>query len=217
MEWPGSQRITWLNYRHVSLERRSLYEIRAVNSTRPLIHLSTPQLAHVLKYGIVDAQTLLCARLRVTMEASDAKDSVRSTDLGISPNRLARIAGFLHLSLIPVGVFGILYVPSTLFVPGDIATTASNIAANESLFRLSIVSALLAQVINIFVVILLYKLLKPVSKNLASLMVIFLLLGVPIAMLNELTHYATLLLVSGSEYSAKLHNRTVTRPSVSLP
>jgi hypothetical protein len=125
-----------------------------------------------------------------------------STDLGISPNRLARIAGFLHLSLIPVGVFGILYVPSVLFVPGDIATTASNIAANESLFRLSIVSAFLAQIINIFVVVLLYKLLKPASKNLAALMVIFLLLGVPIAMLNELTNYATLILVGGSEYAA---------------
>lgn len=136
------------------------------------------------------------------METRNAETGVGSTGLGISPNRLARIAGFLHLSLIPLGVFGILYVPAILFVPGDIATTASNIAANESLFRLSIVSALLVQIVNIFVVVFLCKLLKPASKNLAVLMVIFIALGVPIAMLNELTNYAALLLVSGPEYSA---------------
>lgn len=102
-----------------------------------------------------------------------------------NPNKTARIAGFLYLLLAPLGVLGIMYIPSTLFVPGDTAVTASNIMANESLFRLGIVSALLVQVIIIFVVLFLYKLLKPVNKNMARLMVIFILLGAPIAMLNE--------------------------------
>jgi hypothetical protein len=56
--------------------------------------------------------------------------------------------------------------------------------ASESLFRLSIVSALTVQIVNMLVVLLLYKLLKPVNKNIALLMVIFLLVAVPIAMLN---------------------------------
>ena len=60
-----------------------------------------------------------------------------------SIQKTARIAGFLYLLLIPLGIFGILYVPSVLVAPGDIATTISNIMAHESLFRLSIVSALL--------------------------------------------------------------------------
>ena len=46
----------------------------------------------------------------------------------------------------------------------------------------------------------LYQLLKPVNKNMALLMVIFLLLGVPIAMLNELNQFAVLLLSSGADY-----------------
>lgn len=85
-----------------------------------------------------------------------------------------------------------------LIVPGDAAATADHILASELLFRLSIVSALLVQLINIWVVLILYKLLKPVNKNTALLMVIFLLLGVPIAMLNELNRFAVLLLLHGA-------------------
>ncbi len=116
--------------------------------------------------------------------------------------KTARITGFLYLLLVPLGIFGIIYIPSILIVPGDIAATVSRIMANGLLFRLSIVSALLVQLVNIFVVVLLYKLLKPVNKNQAVLMVIFLLLGVPIAFINELTHVAVLLLLSGSDYLA---------------
>jgi hypothetical protein len=118
----------------------------------------------------------------------------------ISPLAYARVAGLLYLLLLPLGVFGILYVPSIVIVPGDVAATAGNIMASESLFRLSIVTALLVQVVNILVVLLLYQLLKPVEKKIASLMVIFLLVGVPIAMLNELNKFAILLLVSGAPY-----------------
>lgn len=122
----------------------------------------------------------------------------------MTPNRTARIAGFLYLLLIPLGVFGILYVPSTLIVQGDVAATASNIMANESLFRLSIVSALLVQLVNIAVVLFLYKLFKPVNKNIARLMVLFIVLGVPIAMLNELNHAAVLLLLNSADQSHAL-------------
>jgi len=102
----------------------------------------------------------------------------------------------------PFGIFGIMYVPSAIMVPGDAATTASNIMTSESLFRLGIVSALIVQLIQIAVVLVLYKLLKPVNKNLAVLMVIFILVGVPIAMLSELNRFAALLLLSGADYLA---------------
>jgi hypothetical protein len=96
-----------------------------------------------------------------------------------SPLILARVAGVLYLSLLPLGLFGVLSSgPSS---------------------RLGIVSALLVQIVNIFVVLALYQLLKPVNKNMAVLMVIFLLLGVPIAMLNGLNQFAVLLLSSGAD------------------
>src|SRR5262249_44724669 len=81
----------------------------------------------------------------------------------------------------------------------DAAATASNILAHASLFRLSIVSALIDQMVFILVVLALYQVLKPVNKNMAVLMVIFLLLSVPIAMLNELNNVAVLFLLSGTD------------------
>jgi hypothetical protein len=97
-----------------------------------------------------------------------------------SPLLLARVAGVLYLSLIPLGLLGVLSSgPSS---------------------RLGIVGALLVQIVNIFVVLALYQLLKPVNKTMAVLMVIFLLLGVPIAMLNELNQFAVLILSSGADY-----------------
>ncbi len=115
----------------------------------------------------------------------------------ISPLVLARVTGLLYLLLLPLGILG-MAVSSGLVVPGDAATTAKNILASESLFRLSIVIALLVQIINIFVVLALYQVLKPVNKNMAWLMVLFLLLGVPIAMLNELNQLAVLLVLHGA-------------------
>ena len=117
-----------------------------------------------------------------------------------SPKRTARIAGFLYVLMIPLGLLGIMYVPTVLVVAGDAVTTTKNIMAHIGLFRLSIVTALIVQVTHIFIVLLLYKLLKPLNKNYALFMVIFMLVSVPIAMLNELNHFAVLLLLSGADY-----------------
>ena len=117
----------------------------------------------------------------------------------MNPNKTARVAGFLSLIMIPFALFGIMWA-SSLIVPGDAATTANNIMASESLFRLSIGSALMVQVGHILLVLVLYKLLKVVNKNHALLMVIFSLVGNPITMLNELNRFAVLLLVSGADY-----------------
>jgi len=85
-------------------------------------------------------------------------------------------------------------------VPGDAATTANNIMASEMLFRLGIVSGLLMYVVFVFGVSVLYKLLEPVNKDHAALMVILALVGVPIAMLNQINQSAALLLLSGADY-----------------
>jgi hypothetical protein len=122
--------------------------------------------------------------------------TTRTADL--SPWIRARVAGLLYLLGGVTGVFGILYGPS-LVVPGDAAATARNVLASASLFRLSIVSALLDQIIFILVVLALYELLKAVNQTMAVLMVIFLLLSVPIAMLNELNNVAVLFLLSGAD------------------
>ena len=118
-----------------------------------------------------------------------------------TPNHSARLAGFLYLILIPLGFFGVAYVAEVLEVPGDMGQTVRNIVASESLFRLSMVSALLMNIVSVALVLVLYKLLKPVGKNVAAFMVVLLLLGAGIAMLNEVNHFAALTL-SGADTAA---------------
>jgi hypothetical protein len=117
-----------------------------------------------------------------------------------SPLVRARVAGFLYLLANLPAPFALVYLPSQLIVRGDAAGTANNIMASESLFRLGIVGLLFNSIANIFLVLALYQLLKVVNKNTASLMVIFMLVVVPIGMLNELNNLAVLQLLSGADY-----------------
>lgn len=117
-----------------------------------------------------------------------------------NPHPSARLAGFLYLLLAVVAAFGMQVVPSTIIIPGDAAATVQNITASEGLFRLGIVSSLLGQVIQIFVVFALYHLLKPINKDMAKLMVVFILVAVPLAMLNELNYFITIILVGSGNH-----------------
>ena len=122
-----------------------------------------------------------------------------TTKESMNPNRTARAVGLLYI--IPwILSFLAIFLRQSLILPGDAAATANNIIASESIFRLSIVGDLVVQVVFIVLVLLLYKLLKPVNKNLALLMVILFLVSVPIAMLNMLNLFAALLLLSGADY-----------------
>ncbi len=125
------------------------------------------------------------------MTAKEKRNSIKKT---------ARIAGVLFLITLFLAPFAEFFVRQTLIVPGDAARTVSNIMASESLVRLGIVSGLIYQTVFTVYVLILYKLLKPVNKNVASLMVMFFLIGVPIAMLNLLNQFAALLLLSGADY-----------------
>ena len=117
-----------------------------------------------------------------------------------SINRTARLTGFLYFMMTPLGILGIIYVPSFLVVFGNASQTIQNLMANELLFRFSILSALTVQVCHIFIVLLLYGILKPVGKNQALLMVIFLLISIPVTIINEMNNFSVLQLLSGSDF-----------------
>lgn len=100
---------------------------------------------------------------------------------------------FLYVLWVIVGIFSLQYVPSKLIVFGDAAATASNIAANELLFRISIAGCLTSSLLFIFVALLLYKLFAKVNKDQSLLMLVFALVSVPIAMISTLFKIAALL------------------------
>lgn len=127
------------------------------------------------------------------------------------PNRTARLAGALYLAMMPFGFFGIVYVPTTLIVSGDAAATAANIASSELLFRSGVISHLIAQIIFIFLVLTLFRLLASVNKRHAVLMVVLALLGIPMAMLSDVNHLAAVAVLGtggGDAFTtAQLHAR----------
>jgi hypothetical protein len=117
----------------------------------------------------------------------------------ISQRQAVTVLRILYPIWAVVGIFSIQYVPANLIVTGDATATASNIMTNELLFRMGIAGSLITQLIHILVVLVLYQLFKPVNKNQALLVVILGLIGVPIAMLNELNKFAALLLLNSAD------------------
>lgn len=117
-----------------------------------------------------------------------------------SNEKTARVAGFLYLIVIITGVFAELFVRSSLIVPGNAGATAKNIMASESLFRIGFVSDLVAQVCFFLLALVLYVLLKPVSKNLAMLFVLLVSISVAITSINMLNQLAAVQLLSGADY-----------------
>ena len=118
----------------------------------------------------------------------------------LSQRKAARVAGLLYLLVIVSGVIAEFFVRQNLIVPGDAAETAHNIIANEWLFRIGFVSDLIMITCFLLLALALYVVLKPVNKNLASLMVLIVLVGTAIAGINMLNHFAALVLLSGADY-----------------
>lgn len=86
-----------------------------------------------------------------------------------SPIIYARIAGFVYIITMLLGIFGVMYVESSLIIPDNNAATVNNIKANEMLFRAGVASEILMYALVILLSWALYVTLKSVNKNLALL------------------------------------------------
>jgi len=118
----------------------------------------------------------------------------------ISLRKAAIVAGFGLLIMFIPGIFAHFYVLPSLIVPGDAATTANNIMANELLFRMSICSWLIVIILDLVVAWALYVLLKPVNKSLSLLAAWFRLMHVAIFGSAFVNLFSVLQLLSGADY-----------------
>jgi hypothetical protein len=118
----------------------------------------------------------------------------------ISPQIYARIGGVLYLIIIIAGGFAEGIVRSRLIVAGDAAATAKNIMDSEWMWRLAFAGEMTTYVCAIPLVLIFYKLLSPVNRNLALLAVFFNLVSISIEGINALSHFAPLLLLGGADY-----------------
>jgi hypothetical protein len=118
-----------------------------------------------------------------------------------SLSKNARVAGLLYILASVFSLVRFIYIPSALFVHGNAAATAGNIASHQLLFRAGIVCYLLGSALWILVPLALYRLLNAVDQELAVLMVILgSLMQVPIFFVNSATDAAALLLARGADF-----------------
>ena len=96
----------------------------------------------------------------------------------------ARLAGLLYLLTVVTGLFSLMYVPAKLSVPGNPTATVAAIAASQPLYRLGIAAGLVCYTVFLAVPVLLYRLLGPINRSVAALMVLFGAVNVPIALLS---------------------------------
>jgi hypothetical protein len=115
----------------------------------------------------------------------------------MTPRTKGRFAGALYLLYVIAGVYAQTFISDRLVVFGDAARTASNILANQSLYRLGFTVYLLEMAGQIATVVLFYQLLKPVSRTGAMLAAVFELIGCGIKIFSRLFYFAPLLVLGG--------------------
>jgi hypothetical protein len=122
--------------------------------------------------------------------------SIRET----SPSTRGRILAGLYLSVIVCGVIAQAVIADGLVVSNDAGTTAANIVANGSLYRLAYTIFMVEMVAQIAASAMFYDLLKPVNRSLARITAIIGITGAGIKTFARLFYYAPLILLSGAPY-----------------
>lgn len=121
-----------------------------------------------------------------------------------SRNKTARLAGILYLILVISGIITLVYIPSKLVVWDNASKTIENITNSELLFRFGIVSGIITFLAFLILPLALYKLLHPVNKVYAQLMVLFALVSIPISFVNILNKFSVLTLINKAEYLQRM-------------
>lgn len=120
----------------------------------------------------------------------------------VSTKKTAKTAGRIYLLLAITGAFNLLYFQRAIIVAGDAAATVNNIASSELLFRSATFSGLVAQAIFIFLVLVLYRLLKEVNQKQAVLMVALVIVSAATGVLTTLNQMAPLVFMRDSVFSS---------------
>lgn len=109
----------------------------------------------------------------------------------------ARLAGLLYLLWILTGLYAMFYIPSQIDLKGDAATAAQNIIAKEFLYRTGIMNSLVSSTIWVFMVLVFYRLFKPVDARLVKLLVALVIVQIPVGFVMETLSITSLMIFKG--------------------
>ena len=123
-----------------------------------------------------------------------------NTSAETSPQLYARVGGLLYLIIIVAGITGELFVRGSIIVSGDAAATANTLIASQSLWRAGIAGDLVMHLCDVGVMLVFYALLRPVSKHLALLAVLFNLVQTSVLVANKLNLLVPVFLLGDAAY-----------------
>lgn len=112
----------------------------------------------------------------------------------------ARIAGLLYLAIIVCGLFAEVGVRSRLIEQGDPAATAANILEQPTLFRAGIAADIVMLLCDVAIAVMLYQLLRPVSRTLSLVAAAFRMTQTAVLGLNLLSMFQALRIIDDADY-----------------
>lgn len=115
-------------------------------------------------------------------------------------NTIARFAGLLYLLIAVFGGFAFFAGYESLVVPGDATATTNNILDSEFMFRIGAIGDSFTFLGEIVLIILLYKIFKPVGKSLSQIAAFSRLAMTAMIGMNLLNKLLVLQLLSGADY-----------------
>ena len=99
--------------------------------------------------------------------------------------KTAKLTGFLYFLLALAAIYSYMYVSPKIMVAGDIAATAKKMLDNEFLFRTSIASDIITNILFVILIIFLYRLFRHVNETLSLFMAGLAFVAIPVSFTGE--------------------------------
>lgn len=96
----------------------------------------------------------------------------------------ARTAGLLYGALVILGILNLMVIPGRYSVGGDPAATIANIRTMETVFRTGVIVGVLSNLTYALLGLALYRLLAPVGRTAATLLVVFASAGAAVGLVS---------------------------------
>ena len=99
--------------------------------------------------------------------------------------KTAKLTGLLYFLLALAAIYSYMYVSPKTMVAGDMAATAKKMIDNEFLFRTSIASDIITNILFVILIIFLYRLFRQVNELLALFMAGLAFVALPVSFIGE--------------------------------